>query len=862
MTSKWQIGLIDWRASIEVGCWYSEPGPNEMVRIGGRVGSIRILEPLGAGGMGEVYVGLDENLRRKVALKAISGDHRLSPRARARFLREARILSQLEHPSICKIYDYLEADAGEFLVLELIEGENLGVAIEQGIAPQLKIKIARDIAAVLAAAHAERIIHRDLKPSNVMLTPSGEVKVLDFGLARSADERVPSSELPSAHDSNSLNSADFSRAGITLDFEVDEASAPKVISLDTKKGRVVGTPHFMSPEQARGETPTTACDIYAFGLLLQHLFTERLPYDETESLSKLLKLVAEGRRLPLYGVDKDVAGLISQLTAMAPASRPTAATAVHRLEWILDKPKRRLRRLAVAAGLAVIVAGGLKYTLDLRRERAIAVSARSVAEQRRHQAEDLIDFMLLDLRDSLEPIGRLDILEQVARKSQEYFASTADEDPTPGTLRRRAMSQSNIGAVLLGKGDSVEALASFQRSLEMVAALSAQEPDDSRLRSDLGTAYLNLGRAQARSGDPLAAAASLGLSLEIFEALQTEAAAPEYQLGAAEALTEMGLVHGDQGDWEPALGWFEKANALHEQVSAAEPGNREWQVALARSRARVGRALREEGEAPAALELLVSALDIYRGLAVQDPSNMVWPFEMAELEKGIGAVYYRQEQHAEARVHYEEARRIFRRLTEHDPLSTEWLALYAGIHEWIGYAAEGQERDKEALRFHLEARRLRVQLSELDPGNYRWQHWVAHSDEKIGDINFEQGRFADALARYQAANATYRQRFDVDSADAAVLNRLGWSHVQIGRAWQKLGQRESARQEWQRAVEVIEPVTRSSRNAAWLDTHVTALLLLGRTDEARPIVEELLERGWSEEVFTELVRSAGLAHPG
>src|SRR5688572_13507872 len=149
------------------------------------VSHYRVLESLGMGGMGEVYAGLDETLKRKVALKAIRRDQRLSAHAKARFLREARLLSQLDHPNICRVYDYIEGDDSDWLVLELIEGKSLQSVSAAGLDARTRLHIAQQIADVLVATHTAGVVHRDLKPGNVMLTRGDVVKVLDFGLAQS-----------------------------------------------------------------------------------------------------------------------------------------------------------------------------------------------------------------------------------------------------------------------------------------------------------------------------------------------------------------------------------------------------------------------------------------------------------------------------------------------------------------------------------------------------------------------------------------------------------------------------------------------------------------------------------------------------
>ena len=142
-------------------------------RVGTTVGHIRITRFIGAGGMGEVYEGFDETLRRSVAVKTIGKDARLSSTSKARFLREARALSQLDHPHICKIYDYVEGEDSDFLVLERIEGRNLWNAIQTGLDQNLKLRIAEQVADVLVVAHEKGVVHRDIKSTNVMLTRDG-----------------------------------------------------------------------------------------------------------------------------------------------------------------------------------------------------------------------------------------------------------------------------------------------------------------------------------------------------------------------------------------------------------------------------------------------------------------------------------------------------------------------------------------------------------------------------------------------------------------------------------------------------------------------------------------------------------------
>ena len=353
-----------------------------MTLVGNKIRHFSIVSALGRGGMGDVYAGYDENLKRKVAIKAIQAGRGLPPLDKARFLREAQILSQLDHPGICRIHDYIEFEGRDYLILELIEGRTLSNALPD-LDDGTKLDIAIQIAQVLDMAHGEGVVHRDLKPDNVMLTPDDQVKLLDFGLARSLNEEEE-------HDPGSVGAK-------ASDPNLDHTIALRVDT--TMPGTILGTPLFMSPEQARSEPVSPASDMYSFGLLLQWLFTGSSAYEMPDDVNSMLEMARQARTRPARGIDHDLAVLIERLKAPSPARRPTALATGERLAWIRRKPARRNRRLVVVAVLVAVMLTGFKYTTDLHRER-------QKAEQNRSQAEDLMSFMLGDLRDKREPVGK------------------------------------------------------------------------------------------------------------------------------------------------------------------------------------------------------------------------------------------------------------------------------------------------------------------------------------------------------------------------------------------------------------------------------------------------------------------------
>jgi Tol biopolymer transport system component len=260
-------------------------GTSEMPAHGslsGRVlGRYAIDGLIGAGGMGEVYRARDGTLGRDVALKVLPSLFTSDPDRLARLGREARMLAALSHPNICAIYGLDEVDGLRFLVLELVEGTTLEQRLSarrssggRGLPPREALAVARQIAEALEAAHDRGIVHRDLKPANVIVTANGQVKVLDFGLAKPV--RI-----------------EAAAAGLT---EAQAATADR-----TREGAVIGTAAYMSPEQARGQPVDKRTDIWAFGCVLFEMLGGRVPFPgdtASDSIAKVLEREPDWSALP------------------------------------------------------------------------------------------------------------------------------------------------------------------------------------------------------------------------------------------------------------------------------------------------------------------------------------------------------------------------------------------------------------------------------------------------------------------------------------------------------------------------------------------------------------------------------------
>jgi serine/threonine protein kinase/tetratricopeptide (TPR) repeat protein len=233
-----------------------------------KVGTFEITEEIGRGGMGVVYLAHDTKLERSVAIKSMPAGFQTNPTARVRFQSEAKLLASLNHPNIAVIHDIIEqGDDSGYLVLEYIPGQTLAERIaDKPVKLEEALAIGRQIAEALQGAHAQGVIHRDIKPSNIKITPEGRVKVLDFGLAKATDT---------------------------------QGEEPQ--STPTQAGSIMGTPAYMSPEQARARPTDHRTDIWSFGCVMYEMLTGRLPFEgetATDTLASVLEREPDWQTLP------------------------------------------------------------------------------------------------------------------------------------------------------------------------------------------------------------------------------------------------------------------------------------------------------------------------------------------------------------------------------------------------------------------------------------------------------------------------------------------------------------------------------------------------------------------------------------
>lgn len=646
------------------------PAMPQPAGLGGQtVGAYTLERELGHGGMGSVWLArrTDGRYEGQVAIKFLQAGL-FGSGGVARFEREGSILARLDHPHIARLLDAgVSPDTHQpYLVLEYIDGEPIDrYCIHRAPGTEALIRLFLDVLAAVAHAHARLILHRDLKPSNILVTNAGEVKLLDFGIAKL----------------------------------LDDATRPGAASDLTHQAGNAYTPHFATPEQIQGAEVTTATDVYALGVLLYLLLSGRHPtLGEAEGELDRLRAVieVEPRRLsdavlrqggPLAEkrareARGDLDTILAKAMKKAPAERyANAADLAEDLRRYLDhepiaaRPDTpayvigkyvRRHRVGVAAGSTAVLA----LVIGI----GVALQQGQEARRQRAQAEGLIGFMLGDLRKKLTPVGRLDALDAVGAKVLGYYAAQDADKLDAGSLAQRASALHLIGEIAESRGQLEESARSFRQAAETTARQLAAAPDDPQRIFDQAQSEYWVGfvawrrgefkEAEARFGRYLAHArvltardpANLDWQAELAWARQNLAVVyisvsrlPE----ALAALTEsraiwdrlvgtrpqvwrelgttlgwLARVHDDMGDYQRAvLLEREKMAAARKQPNAES--DKGVQYLLANGQQVNARRLLALGQVDAARRAADEALTSFIALAGRDPSNLEWQSQVA-----------------------------------------------------------------------------------------------------------------------------------------------------------------------------------------------------------------------------------------
>jgi serine/threonine-protein kinase len=553
------LGAGDGRKVIDAR--FAAP-PDEML-----VPGYAIVGELGRGAMGVVYKARQLALNRWVALKMVLAGAHAGEVQLTRFRTEAEAVAGLQHPNIVQIYEIGSHDGLPYLSLEFVDGGSLSDKVHrQPQPPREAAHLVETLARAMAYAHERGIIHRDLKPANVLLTANAIPKITDFGLAKRLEQD----------------------------------------SSQTKSGSLIGTPNYMAPEQARGETRNIgpAADIYALGALLYELLTGRPPF-QAPSTAETLVLVTRDDPAPpsrlQRGIARDLEVICLKCLRKEPVDRYASAQqlAEDLKRWltgepILARPISRPERfwrwckrnpgLAAAAAavfllLLVVSIGSTWAALAIRKERNLAVQAREEAVRNETIANEQADLALQTLnmlttkvqRRLYRQAGLQDLKRDLLQTAMAGLRRVADQISLQGRKQRNISdAYLQMGILATESGDSEQAYAYFERCRDLMRAGLEHEPHNDRWKTRLAEAYLNLGELSVQARRDMKKALecyeeALKLRKEIIATPDEERERenkklpPELwlvpfllKLNLSEAYTRVGLTHYFMGDSEKA----------------------------------------------------------------------------------------------------------------------------------------------------------------------------------------------------------------------------------------------------------------------------------------------------------------------
>ncbi|MFN7975108.1 MAG: protein kinase [Acidobacteriota bacterium] len=867
---------------------------------------------LGEGAFGEVWV----------ARQAKSGVQRVFKFCfeadKLRALRHEVVLFQLlkdalgDRDDIGRILDWQLDEPPYFLESEYAEGGTLLAWEEQlggidKVPLATRIEIVAQVAESLSAAHSIGVLHKDIKPANILIRIDRDGKhrarLIDFGIGMVTDKKV--------FQGRNLGIAVTDSIVVTKDIVAQAmAQNPKdKTSSGTSTSHASGTQIYVAPELLEGKPPTVQADIYSLGVILfqmaagsfRRVLSSGWERDVPDDLLReLVARCVDGSPDRRLASAKDLANQLRGLDRLREEREALRLLEAEkaRMGERREQSKKRWLQLAAMAVLAAIAAA-VSYAGLQARERA-----QKEVEQRK-RAEEVLSFLLTDLNQELRPLNRLDLLQQVALKSQAYYETLGSTTPDE-SLRNRGLANAILGDVYRAKGSLDQAMERYKAANEIAVRLVAADPNNAAWQGDLAWSHRLLGEGLLSRGDSAAAISSLKEALAIYEKRAASDSAAAAQLDVAATENRLGEAQLAGGDADAGLAAFKASLAICERVAQSDPKNDAAKFEIATTQNNLGRVLGDKGMLDGELSSHRVALSILDKLTKEDPANTDWKSELAATQDAIGLTLEGQGDLDGQLQAYEAALAARQELSGQDPRNLTWKEALARSHHNLGITLLYRGDAAAALKAHRQALDIREDLTRRDPRNAGWQEDLGWSHVAIGNDLEEQGSNDGALEAYRAGlrifearakeqpggvwerniaevnesiGATFLKLGDLagakESADAAVgtfdkvvkedpknlqdQGSLAAALLTQGRVLAAQNEPDKARDAFTRALSVVEPLTGHSDNVLWLDTRARALLLLGRADDARPVVAKLTSRGWNNPELLELAKKAGVA---
>jgi serine/threonine-protein kinase len=727
------------------------------------------------GGLGEVHIAVDEELSRQVALKQIQALRAGDPENRRRFRREAEITARLEHPGVVPVYGLVQDGSGQpCYAMRFIQGETLEAALlrfhaadtaRRGLGARrlaLRELLGRFVAVcnTIAYAHSKGVLHRDLKPANIMLGPYGETLVVDWGLAKvvGSGQRAGGSKETGVR---SQESGVSEQAAATL----PAAHCP----LPTAEGQALGTPAYMSPEQAAGQTDVVgpATDVYGLGATLYAILTGRPPLEGTTA--QMLAQARLGNVPTPRSWKPDVPPALEAICRKAMALRTedryeTALALAGDIEhWLADEPvsvhrgtlverlgrwARRHRTAAIAAtavGLATLLAVSLlAWQSDQSRQRLALEQA--ATEQARQQAEAnarrerqaIRDYFMRAADDpawkavGLEPLRRK-LLEE-ARTYLADFLRTQGEEPS--LLAELADAHARLGDIIAELGDRQQARKELEAALALDNRLVAEHPEEAQHRYHQARTWGFLGRLLKDLGNGASALLALDRAAELTARLAAEQPAePKYLRALSSIVSNRAETHKDLGNVAAARQDHEHALALDERLAKEHPHEPKCQHALARSCNDLGVLLRSRvGDLPGARKAYERAAEVLEQLVKDYPLVPDYQWDLGMTHNNLAVLYEHLGDLARARQAHERSLALHHRLHAEHPAVPDYQRDLAMNHNNLGEFLKDRGDLVGARREIEQAVALREPLVQLYPATPDYRQDLARCYNALGEV--------------------------------------------------------------------------------------------------------------------------------
>lgn len=578
---------------------------------------------------------------------------------------------------------------------------------------------------------------------------------------------------------------------------------------------------WLSTEQLLGDEPTPAADMYSFGLLLREMFGDK---------------------------DRDVRALIASLVQEAPTDRATAAVALERLGKLGQRRARRIRTGVIAFAALFFLVGGAKYTVDLRRGRAEAVEARKDAEYRRAQANELVTLMIDDLHPKLENVGRLDVMDAANAQARSYFASIREDEISPREVASNAKAVSQLGLAQVRRGDFANGLRTLEHAVTLAETTVRRDPKDDELKFIAGTAHADLAVGLERAGMyDQALAQSRLYGQAIGDLARRHPKDRRYLKEQAYVASHLGTFLDRREESAEALPQLELALSIKQRVLAFEQKD-EAAHDVAVSANKVGLALLKVGRLEDARFRLEEGRAKLESLIARNPSHKRMRMVQALYYNNLALTAQALGDIEGARRHAAAQRAIASQLTAFEPEYVEWAALLASALCFDGIAARMGGDAAGAVRLHRQAIEVLQNAFDKSDKTKLLSREIAVVRTELAYSLLAAGRSKEALEMADLAIQVLEPIRREIIGQRALANAL----LAQGVARAARGDAAGADAAWQDALRVIGPIDAISMDPRIADTHARILVRLGRAEQARPLIENLVALGYRNPEFKAL----------